>query len=102
MRFILAVVDGKLIVSKRKKVDLENELRASNYEALPRTAKAASAAAAAALSEGGEEAEGGAEGAAEGCSYDYLLGMPLWSLTLEKVPRRAGARPLPPALLPLG
>lgn len=33
----------------------------------------------------GEEAEEEADASAESASYDYLLSMPIWSLTLERV-----------------
>lgn len=73
-RFILAVVEGDLVVSKKKKVDLEAELRAARYDMLPRSGKVVVGAQAAE----GEDGEEGAAGTSEHVSYDYLLSMPLW------------------------
>ncbi|GMH34212.1 hypothetical protein BSKO_02046 [Bryopsis sp. KO-2023] len=59
IRFILAVVNDELVVSKRKRAEIEQELERENY------AKIA---------------------AADGNpSYSYLLNMPIHSLTFEKV-----------------
>jgi DNA topoisomerase-2 len=75
-RFIQAVVDGKLVLAKRSRAELIAQLAADKYwregdNALP---------------EADAEAEGEAE-AAEGAKtgYEYLLGMPLWSLTRERI-----------------
>jgi len=87
MRFILEVVDGKLVIAKRKRAELEGDLKCRGYDALGKGVKAGAAAAAAAAADD-EEADGAAavDGApAEGATFDYLLSMPLWSLTLEKV-----------------
>jgi DNA topoisomerase-2 len=83
MRFILDVVNGTLVISKRKRAELEGELKKRGYAALAKTAKAGVPAAAdpSALGEAEEEEAAVAEGA----SYDYLLSMPLWSLTNERV-----------------
>ena len=77
MRFILAVVDGSLIVNRKKKQELIAELDALCYDRLPKTDKGSAAE----LDEDGEFIAAEVSGA----SYDYLLGMPLWNLTLEKV-----------------
>lgn len=79
MRFILAVVQGQLVLSNRRRPDIEAQLEAENYDRLPSNAKKA-AAAAAADEEEGEEGDAVSQG-----SYDYLLSMPLASLTHEKV-----------------
>lgn len=79
MRFILAVVGGELVLSNRRRPDIEAELESAGYDRLPSNSKKA-AAAAAVVDEGSEEAETEDTG-----SYDYLLSMPLASLTHEKV-----------------
>ena len=79
MRFILAVVQGQLVLSNRRRPDIEAQLEAENYDRLPSNAKKA-AAAAAADEEEGEDGDAVSQG-----SYDYLLSMPLASLTHEKV-----------------
>ena len=76
MRFILAVVDGSLVVNRKKKQELIAELEALCYDRLPKTDKGSVAE----LDEDGEFIANDVAG-----SYDYLLGMPLWNLTLEKV-----------------
>ena len=81
VRFILAVVDEELSIGRKKKSVLVEELESMSFDKMPKTQKAAAAAAQ-------EEADGEAseEVAAEtGASYDYLLSMPLWNLTQEKV-----------------
>ena len=70
-RFVLAVVDGTVVVGNKKKDALVRELREKGFE--PETSAAAAAG-------GG----GGGEGATTS-RFDYLLGMQLWSLTREKV-----------------
>ena len=84
MRFILDVVNGTLVISKRKRAELEGELKKRGYAALAKTAKAG-AASAADVSVAAGEAEEEEAAAADGASYDYLLSMPLWSLTNERV-----------------
>eukprot|EP00178_Gracilaria_changii_P015956 TRINITY_DN448_c0_g1_i1.p2 TRINITY_DN448_c0_g1~~TRINITY_DN448_c0_g1_i1.p2 ORF type:complete len:1029 (-),score=202.61 TRINITY_DN448_c0_g1_i1:8870-11956(-) len=85
-RFILMVVDGKLKVSKRKKVEIISDLKRLKFDPIPRGGKRKE-------SEGDELDEDNDGGDVEGSSlhtedeknYDYLLSMPLWSLTFEKV-----------------
>lgn len=79
VRFILAVVGGELKLSNRKRGDIEAELEREGYDRLPSAKKAL--AVAATMGEEEEEEEGGASAG----SYEYLLSMPLASLTHEKV-----------------
>ena len=83
-RFILAVVDGEITIGRKKKSVLIGELESAGYDRMPKTAKAAAEAepAESGLSDISEE---GTPVAADGASYDYLLSMPLWNLTQEKV-----------------
>ncbi|UKZ73768.1 hypothetical protein TrVFT333_001418 [Trichoderma virens FT-333] len=55
-RFIQEIIDGDLIVGKKKKAILVKELRDRKYEAFPRAR-----------------------------DFDYLLSMPIWSLTAERL-----------------
>jgi DNA topoisomerase-2 len=76
VRFITEIVEGRLVVQNRKRADILAELRAKAYHADTKA------------SEGGAEAEGEAEppqddGPASG--YDYLLRMPIASLTRERI-----------------
>jgi DNA topoisomerase-2 len=54
VRFILMVVNEELIVNKRKKAELEDDLEENNFNKINK-------------------------------SYDYLLGMPIYQLTHEKI-----------------
>ena len=72
----------------RKKAEIVQELRELNFRPFPKVSKARQAGekepiveeleARAAVQD--EEAESGASS-----DFDYLLGMPIWSLTIEKV-----------------
>ncbi|KAL8761119.1 MAG: hypothetical protein Q9184_002719 [Pyrenodesmia sp. 2 TL-2023] len=84
-RFIQMIIDGKLIISKRKKQDLVKELRANNFKPIAKTVDATKEGELAPIAENDEESEEEIETGAS--SYDYLLGMPLWSLTQERVER---------------
>jgi DNA topoisomerase-2 len=73
-RFILSVVDGDLVLNNRKRADIEEELEQKGFDKLTNQKKSISAS--------DEASEGENDGAK---SYEYLLGMSLSSLTLEKV-----------------
>jgi DNA topoisomerase-2 len=80
-RFVQMIVDKQLIVSNRKKADIVAELRKKSFRPFPKVNKAKAA---------GEEvpAEEDEEQEPVGTTdFDYLLGMPIWSLTKEKVRR---------------
>ncbi|OQR97211.1 DNA topoisomerase II [Thraustotheca clavata] len=79
MRFILAVIDGSLVVNNRKKKDLLEELRRLKYDPMPKKAAAKSSDEEDIIDE--EEPQGEVSAG----DYDYLLSMPLWSLTAERV-----------------
>ncbi|KAK3287336.1 hypothetical protein CYMTET_5151 [Cymbomonas tetramitiformis] len=92
VRFILGVVNGEIKVSNRKKKLIEVDLERMGFDKLlksgiPGVKMAASGAGA--EDDGNENSEESAEGAAPaaapGMSYEYLLSMPIYSLTLEKV-----------------
>ena len=72
-RFILAVVNGELVLSNRRKADIEQELDREGYSKLAPQKKSAT------VSEDEEEED------TTSLSFDYLLNMSLSSLTLEKV-----------------
>jgi len=88
MRFILDVVEGRLVIAKRKRAELEAELRKRGYDALGGRGGAAAASSTPAEEEEAADAE--ASAAVAGGSYDYLLSQPLWSLTLERVAQLKG------------
>ena len=76
------IVDKKLTVSNRKKVDIVMELRSKQFRPFSKASKAKAAGETEEIVEADEE-----EAALPGNSsdYDYLLGMAIWSLTKEKV-----------------
>lgn len=79
-RFVQMIINKELVVSNRKKADIVVELRQKDFRPFPKVAKAKAAGE-------NEDAEEDEPEAASGTStdYDYLLGMPIWSLTREKV-----------------
>jgi DNA topoisomerase-2 len=97
-RFIQMVIDGKLIVNNRKKTALFQDLEKHEFKKMLKNANA----------KGGQQqpkptddADSDNEGTVKEeddgkANYDYLLSMPIWSLTHEKV---GCARFLGPALL---
>lgn len=90
-RFIQAVIDGQLVVAKKAKAALVELLRAEDYLPIlpdkPKRAPVVGVDAGEAEAEGAGAEEGGGDGSAERGhgGYDYLLSMPLWSLTAERV-----------------
>jgi len=83
VRFIRCVVDNEIIVNNRKRADLFLELRQKNFDPFPKKKKRAEPAAAGALEE--ENEENPEAEAAEPSDYEYLLAMPIGTLTLEKI-----------------
>ncbi|KAI9436960.1 DNA topoisomerase II [Lactarius indigo] len=81
-RFVQMIVNKELVVSNRKKADIITELRQKSFRPFPKVAKAKAAGE-------NEDAEEEEPEVASGTStdYDYLLGMPIWSLTREKIER---------------
>ncbi|KAL5387890.1 DNA topoisomerase 2 [Paraphaeosphaeria sporulosa] len=81
-RFIQMIIDGKLVVSKKKKAVLVDELRKLGFTPFPKVADAKTAGEQEEAQEDDEESDRDAGGAGD---YDYLLGMAIWSLTQERV-----------------
>lgn len=81
------IVDKELVVSNRKKNDIMTELRRLKFRPFPKVAKAKAAGETEdVVRSDGEDGEAEEEGQDAGSTdYDYLLGMPIWSLTKEKV-----------------
>lgn len=72
VRFILMVIRGELVVEKRKKVELVAELKSKGFKTQNQI-----------LSKSGTKEA--TENTEEKGGFDYLLGMPIWSLTWERV-----------------
>jgi len=80
------IVDKELVVSNRKKTAIVEELRQKNFRPFPKVSKAKAAGENEdAEEEAGEEATQSGTTSSTSSDYDYLLGMPIWSLTTEKV-----------------
>ncbi len=73
------IIDKKLLVSGRKKAEIVAELRVKGFRPFPRVSKARDAGETEDAQDDGEHSAGTLG------DYDYLLGMPIWSLTQEKV-----------------
>ena len=82
-RFIREIIEGKLVVARKKKTALIAELKARDYSTLSDVADAVKEENLEPFLENDEESE--AEGDIKSNGYDYLLGMPLWSLTQERI-----------------
>lgn len=85
VRFIIAVNEGELIINKKKKMILVGELRHKGFATKKQLDKIFDQPTI--YSENEENVESVSEEIEEASvkDYDYLLGMPLWSLTYEKV-----------------
>jgi DNA topoisomerase-2 len=77
VRFIEEIISGKLIVQNRKKADILQTLQSRKYASFKKPSEAKSADLL--------DAEADNESAESGHGYDYLLSMPIWNLTQEKV-----------------
>lgn len=87
-RFITMVVDGKLKVAKRKKVDLVNDLKRLKFDQIKNKGKQAendSDKESVELEDAMEDAMEDDSISEKDSGYDYLLSMALWSLTMERV-----------------
>ncbi|QDZ25819.1 DNA topoisomerase II [Chloropicon primus] len=84
VRFILMVVNGELVISNRKKADIESDLDNLGFDRLTKGGKSKASKQ---NQENDEDDEASPKSSKAGAkvSYDYLLSMPLWSLSLEKV-----------------
>nr|OQO22558.1 DNA topoisomerase 2 [Rachicladosporium sp. CCFEE 5018] len=85
-RFIKMIIDGKLIVSKKKKAVLVAELQKLDFTRFPKIVDAKKEGEfEAVVTNNHEDDEDSVETAAGASDYDYLLGMAIWSLTQERV-----------------
>ncbi|XP_027113751.1 DNA topoisomerase 2 [Coffea eugenioides] len=87
VRFILAVVEGSIIVSNRKRADLFLELKEKGFTPFPKK-KSVEAAVAGSIEDAEETEESSEVATSKGVrasDYEYLLSMAIGSLTLEKV-----------------
>ncbi|GLC69283.1 hypothetical protein PLESTF_000811300 [Pleodorina starrii] len=82
IRFIMAVVSGKLEVRNRKRADIERDLEAQGFDRMGKTNVVTKVYDTPA--DGGDDG-GEQEAAANKAGYDYLLSMSIHNLTLEKI-----------------
>lgn len=87
MRFILGVVRGEIIVNNRKRADLFLELQQKGFAPMPKKTKGIDAAATEEEEEDEQEEESPEAGkrGVKASDYEYLMSMPIGTLTLEKV-----------------
>lgn len=83
-RFVQMIIDGDLVISKKKKNVLVNELKDKGFKPFPKVAEAVKAGEVENVVEEEEESD---NSDTLSNAYDYLLGMPIWSLTQERVER---------------
>ncbi|KAF3048543.1 DNA topoisomerase 2 [Didymella keratinophila] len=83
-RFIKMIIDGKLVVSKKKKAVLVQELKKLGFTPFPKVDDAKKNGEVEDAQEDDEESED-VDIAVNANDYDYLLGMAIWSLTQERV-----------------
>jgi len=81
-RFVQMIVKKELSVSNRKKADIITELRRKDFRPFPKVSKAKSHGETEEVVESDSE-DVGTKGVS--ADFDYLLGMPIWNLTTEKV-----------------
>lgn len=74
-RFVQMIIDGKLVVSKKKKLALVQELKEKGFKAFPKKAEAIKEGELAPIADNDEEEEEDAQTGA--AAYDYLLGVSL-------------------------
>ena len=76
------IVKKELVVSGRKKVEIVAELRKKNFRPFPKVAKAKAAGE---TEDALEDIETEEQETGTTTDFDYLLGMPIYSLTHEKI-----------------
>lgn len=82
VRFVTEIIKGELVVQNKKKDVILQELRQRKYVPIYKKAEKFDAGAGDNEEEGDEASNGKDHG------YDYLLSMPIWNLTMEKVRSR--------------
>ncbi|KAJ3044271.1 DNA topoisomerase 2 [Rhizophlyctis rosea] len=75
VRFIQEVIAGTLVVQNRKRADIVQDLAARKYSPIEKTKDG----------DAPDAAQEGDENETTRNGYDYLLSMPIWNLTKEKV-----------------
>ncbi|CAP97358.1 DNA topoisomerase II top2-Penicillium chrysogenum [Penicillium rubens Wisconsin 54-1255] len=85
-RFVQMIIDGKLVISKKKKPVLIAELKDKGFKPISKVAEAPKMGEdEPVVEEEGEEESDDNDTQKLSSSFDYLLSMPMWSLTQERV-----------------
>jgi DNA topoisomerase-2 len=84
-RFVKMIIDGKLVISKKKKTALVAELQKLDFTRIPKVAVIKKKGEDEEVADEDNEDDSEADAAAGASDYDYLLSMPIWSLTQERV-----------------
>jgi DNA topoisomerase-2 len=82
-RFVMEIIENKLVVSKKKKPVLVAELRKANYEPFPKVKEAQKAGETDDVVENEDEVAADEDSGAR--DYDYLLGVSKYSTDISKV-----------------
>ncbi|KAJ6168239.1 hypothetical protein N7497_001082 [Penicillium chrysogenum] len=85
-RFVQMIINGSIVISQKKKSVLVTELKEKNFKPIAKAVEPAKLGEDEPVVEEGEE-DDSCETEFLSSSYDYLLGMPMWSLTHERVER---------------
>ncbi|KAK9367018.1 DNA topoisomerase [Lipomyces kononenkoae] len=83
-RFVKLIIDKQLTVSNRKRADLVAELKKLKFPPISKVKKFGQLEDDEALPNPTEESDSDESSNIDLSSYDYLLGMPIWSLTRER------------------
>lgn len=83
-RFIKMIIDGKLVVSKKKKAVLMAELRKLNFKPFPKVEDASKAGEIEKVAENNEDEDDGEDDAVGTRDYDYLLGVSAISVSVSR------------------
>lgn len=92
LRFVMEIINGKLIIQNRKKVDIMADLKKRDYVPFAK-GQSSKASGDSPVTPTDDADESGEDDSAESAAtkdagsrgYDYLLSMPIWNLTLEYV-----------------
>ncbi|KAM0718656.1 hypothetical protein Q7P37_005727 [Cladosporium fusiforme] len=84
-KFVRMIIDGKLVVSRKKKSVLVAELDKHNFKRISKIVDAKKQGEFEAVVEQDEDELDDVDTAAGANDFDYLLGMAIWSLTEERV-----------------
>ncbi|KAI1281234.1 DNA topoisomerase [Xylaria sp. FL0933] len=86
-RFVQEIMDGDLVVSRKKKQVVVVELRERNYEAFAKNVDPKKTKDEEEEEDGGDDNEKALDANDDAHGYDYLLAMPIWSFTQERLDR---------------